>query len=119
MKRVRKPKTNLFDKVQESVRAIRRQTKLIPEVAVIFGTGLGDISKKIKLDAKMNYSAIPHFPVSTAESHAGNLLFRPRFSFKEKGGPLGSSKGCKQPSTAKQAALLEMPGLILQTFNRI
>jgi len=75
MKRIRKLSSDLFKKIQDSVRTIRRRTKWVPEIAIIFGTGLGDISRKIHIDAKIAYQHLPHFPISTAESHAGNLIF--------------------------------------------
>ncbi len=75
MKRFKKSNTDLFDKMRESAAFIRTKTKLVPEIAIILGTGLGNIAKKIKKEAEIEYAKIPHFPVSTVESHAGKLLF--------------------------------------------
>ncbi|MBI3306892.1 MAG: purine-nucleoside phosphorylase [Candidatus Omnitrophica bacterium] len=74
MKRIKKTKTSLLSNVQDAVRFIRRKTDWVPEIAVILGTGLGNFAKKIKLEAAVDYNIIPHFPVSTVESHAGKLL---------------------------------------------
>jgi len=46
-----------------------------PEVAIILGTGLGGLVAEIKVQAELPYKDIPHFPVSTVESHAGKLIF--------------------------------------------
>jgi purine-nucleoside phosphorylase len=47
----------------------------IPKVGIILGTGLGGLVKDVKVKYKLDYKQIPHFPVSTVESHHGNLLF--------------------------------------------
>ena len=45
-----------------------------PKAGIILGTGLGGFAEEIKVEASIPYSEIPHFPVSTVESHAGRLL---------------------------------------------
>jgi purine-nucleoside phosphorylase len=44
-------------------------------VGIILGTGLGNLTKKISIAASLPYGEIPHFPLSTVESHAGRLIF--------------------------------------------
>ena len=46
-----------------------------PEYLVILGTGLGQLADEIDVIIAINYDCIPHFPVSTVESHHGRLLF--------------------------------------------
>jgi purine-nucleoside phosphorylase len=46
-----------------------------PEIGIILGTGLGGLVKDLNTKLKINYKKIPHFPVSTVESHHGNLIF--------------------------------------------
>jgi len=41
---------------------------------VILGTGLGSVAEQIKVEAALDYSAIPHFPQSTSVGHAGRLV---------------------------------------------
>lgn len=67
-------KAQVYEKIQEAVQAIRKHTPLIPEVAVILGTGLGNLSKKVQNPVAISYGDIPHFPVSTVESHTGQLV---------------------------------------------
>ncbi|HXV27420.1 MAG TPA: purine-nucleoside phosphorylase, partial [bacterium] len=73
--RVKEPSADLFERVQESLNVIRPLAKDVPEILIILGTGLGDLSKKIKAQVKIPYEKIPNFPLTTAESHAGNLVF--------------------------------------------
>ena len=46
----------------------------IPQVAVILGTGLGNLAEDIDTSDSIPYDEIPNFPVSTVESHTGRLL---------------------------------------------
>jgi purine-nucleoside phosphorylase len=75
MKRFKKSKTDLLNQMRESAAFIKSKTKIVPEIAIILGTGLGNLAKKIKKETEIDYAEIPHFPVSTVESHAGKLLF--------------------------------------------
>ncbi|NVO31971.1 purine-nucleoside phosphorylase [Hymenobacter lapidiphilus] len=45
-----------------------------PEAGIILGTGLGALANEIEVAHRFSYADIPHFPVSTVESHAGELL---------------------------------------------
>ncbi len=65
----------LYEEIQEAVDAVRAQTSLQPEVAIILGTGLGQLAAEIKVEHEIAYPRIPHFVSSTVESHSGKLLF--------------------------------------------
>ena len=39
------------------------------------GTGLGALVNEIEIQYSLPYDEIPHFPVSTVESHSGKLIF--------------------------------------------
>jgi purine-nucleoside phosphorylase len=45
-----------------------------PEVAVLTGTGLGRITGALSTEAVIDYARIPHFPLSTVQSHHGRLV---------------------------------------------
>ncbi len=47
---------------------------MVPEVAVILGTGLGALADEIQADATIAYPDIPGFRAPTVETHAGRLL---------------------------------------------
>jgi purine-nucleoside phosphorylase len=49
-------------------------TKFVPEIAIILGTGLGALGEAISVHASIDYADIPGFPLSTVESHHGRLL---------------------------------------------
>lgn len=66
--------TDLYDRVQEAAAVVRQRSSLVPEVAVILGTGLGGLVKEIQAETTIPYEQIPGFPLSTVESHAGRLI---------------------------------------------
>ncbi len=61
-------------RLQEAVDGIRGRSRLAPEVAVILGTGLGALAHDIEVETVISYEEIPHFPLSTVETHRGRLL---------------------------------------------
>jgi len=66
--------TGLKKSIGEAVQFIQGKTKLVPQIGIILGTGLGSLAEGIKVDAKISYEEIPHFPISTVESHTGRLI---------------------------------------------
>ncbi len=65
----------LYDQLQETLDFLRKQTDFVPEMGLILGTGLGDLATHIETELAIPYSEIPHFPVSTVQSHSGKLIF--------------------------------------------
>jgi purine-nucleoside phosphorylase len=63
----------LKKQVQEATEFIRSKTDLTPQVGIILGTGMGELANAVTKSVVISYKEIPHFPVSTVESHAGNL----------------------------------------------
>lgn len=45
------------------------------DAGIVLGTGLSNFLEHIKAFRSIPYSEIPHFPVSTVESHKGNLVY--------------------------------------------
>ena len=64
----------LWDEIQEARAWLGSRWSGTPRVGLILGTGLGGLATKIKIDIAIPYTEIPHFPHSTAPSHAGKLL---------------------------------------------
>lgn len=60
---------------EEAMAAIRMHTQATPPVGIILGTGLGGLVDDIDIEVTIPYDALPHFPISTVESHHGNLIF--------------------------------------------
>jgi purine-nucleoside phosphorylase len=67
--------TELREQIREAVEFIRIRTRLKPEIGIILGTGLGGLAKEIRKESVIDYEEIPHFPISTVESHHGKLIF--------------------------------------------
>jgi purine-nucleoside phosphorylase len=65
---------HIYDQIQESLQFIRSQWSGTAKVGIVLGTGLGNLAKQIKADVTFSYADIPHFPCSTVETHAGNLV---------------------------------------------
>ena len=67
--------TDLRKQMKEALRVIRKHTAMKPEIGIILGTGLGGLVKEIEVETVLAYEDIPHFPISTVESHHGKLIF--------------------------------------------
>jgi purine-nucleoside phosphorylase len=66
--------SELIKKINESLAVIREKTDAEFPVGIILGTGLGGLVSEIQIEHEINYSDIPHFPLSTVESHSGKLI---------------------------------------------
>lgn len=62
-------------KRDEAVKFIRSKTGFKPDVLIVLGTGLGKLAEQMNTELSIPYEDIPHFPVSTVESHSGRLRF--------------------------------------------
>jgi len=62
-------------KRDEALQYIEQQTDLRPHYLIILGTGLAKLADQMEIKDQISYEDIPHFPVSTVESHEGRLLF--------------------------------------------
>ena len=60
--------------MQEAASFIKSKSRTAPRIGIILGTGLGRLADAIETEAVIPYETIPHFPVSTVESHAGKLI---------------------------------------------
>lgn len=65
----------MLEQFKESVAYIQSRTNVTPTIGIILGTGLGGLVKEIDVIDEISYGDIPHFPVSTVESHSGKLIF--------------------------------------------
>jgi len=64
----------LFDQIQEAAAAVRARWTGQPRAGIILGTGLGQLAHDIQAQAVIPYDQIPHFPISTAPTHKGQLV---------------------------------------------
>lgn len=61
--------------IQEATAYLQSKVAFQPEIGIILGTGLGGFIQDIDIKHTIDYKDIPHFPVSTVESHSGKLIF--------------------------------------------
>lgn len=66
--------TELRHQIDEALKYIRKHTELKPEVGIVLGTGLGDLVEEIDTQTEFSYENIPHFPISTVETHTGKFI---------------------------------------------
>lgn len=67
--------SNLKQKIEETLSVIQKHTKDNYPIGIILGTGLGGLVKEINVSHQIDYCDLPHFPLSTVESHHGKLIF--------------------------------------------
>lgn len=66
----------MIEKIKEASHFLETQTQNFqPEFGIILGTGLGGLIANIDIKYSIEYDDIPHFPISTVESHHGKLIF--------------------------------------------
>ena len=53
---------------------IKSVTDFEPEIAIVLGSGLGELANETTAIAKIEYKDIPDMPVSTAPSHKGQFV---------------------------------------------
>jgi purine-nucleoside phosphorylase len=64
----------MLETLKETVSWLKPQIPENTKIAVILGTGLGDLANHITNKKEISYEKIPNFPVSTVEGHSGNLI---------------------------------------------
>lgn len=65
---------NLAEQLNETAAYINTKYNEQPVIGVVLGSGLGNFIDEIQVDAEINYSDLPHFPVSTVKGHSGKLI---------------------------------------------
>lgn len=61
--------------IQDAVSFIHQVNPSPVSIGIILGTGLGSLGNQIETECEIDYKDIPHFPLSTVESHSGKLIF--------------------------------------------
>ncbi len=64
----------IMARYREAADYITSRITTIPTTAIVLGTGLSRIARKIEDPVILPYSTIPHFAESTADGHPGNLV---------------------------------------------
>jgi purine-nucleoside phosphorylase len=68
------PLLHTLEAAEASASAVRERFARRPDAAIVLGTGLGALGREIDVETTIEYRDIPHFPLSTVESHSGRLL---------------------------------------------
>jgi len=58
----------------ETVEFISAKLKQAPYIGFLTGTGLSESAESMAIDTLIDYKDIPHFPLSTVQTHTGRLL---------------------------------------------
>lgn len=61
--------------IDKAVKYIKEKVNFVPEIAVILGSGLGNLADGIENPVYVDYKEIEGFPVSTAPGHNGRFIF--------------------------------------------
>ena len=64
----------ILEKIEESIKSIKKYCETKPKIAIILGTGLGGLAEDIQESVIIPYNKIKNFPVSTVHGHSGNLV---------------------------------------------
>ncbi|AVF25699.1 purine nucleoside phosphorylase 1 [Paenibacillus larvae subsp. larvae] len=100
------------NKIQEAAQFIEEKIGFNPQIGLILGSGLGVLADLIE-DAKViAYQDIPHFPVSTVEGHAGELV-----AGKIKGKNVIMMKGRFHPYEGYDLAKVSFPVRVLKQLG--
>ena len=65
----------MYKKVQETASWLKERMTTNPKIAIILGSGLGELAAEISDAVEIPYADIPNFPISTVEGHSGKLIF--------------------------------------------
>jgi purine-nucleoside phosphorylase len=65
----------MLGSIKETANYLKDRMTSSPEIAIILGTGLGELANDIVVELEIPYSEIPNFPVSTVQGHSGKLIF--------------------------------------------
>ncbi len=63
-----------YSRAGEAAEFIRKKIKVQPAIALVLGSGLGGFADELADKIVIPYSQIPHFPMTSAIGHAGNLV---------------------------------------------
>jgi purine-nucleoside phosphorylase len=63
-----------YDEVSAAASVVRNRIGVVPETAIVLGSGLGDFAERVSDATVVSYGDIPHWPPSHVVGHAGKLV---------------------------------------------
>lgn len=70
-----KEEDQYFKKVEDTYLFLKERVPFPPDIVITLGTGLSSLGEKIEKISVFPYKDIPNFPISTVETHKGELIF--------------------------------------------
>jgi purine-nucleoside phosphorylase len=61
-------------RLAQTIDFIKGRIKMAPYIGLLTGTGLGESAESMAIDTVIHYKDIPHFPLSTVQTHIGRML---------------------------------------------
>lgn len=61
--------------IESAVKYIKTKIDYVPDIAVVLGSGLGNLADAVENPVYVDYKDIEGFPVSTAPGHKGRFIF--------------------------------------------
>ncbi|MGM9827489.1 MAG: purine-nucleoside phosphorylase [Muribaculaceae bacterium] len=65
----------MLEKIKQTADFLKSQVAEMPKIAIILGSGLGNLVDHMTDKKVIPYKEIPNFPVSTVAGHSGNFVF--------------------------------------------
>lgn len=65
----------MIKNITETVEYLKEKGFENPEIGIILGTGLGQLTNEIDIIKEVSYNHIPNFPTATVEFHKGKLIY--------------------------------------------
>ena len=66
---------NSEEKLLHCFKNLKERIPYIPKIALVLGSGLGDLADELQVDVVIPYASIRNFPLSTAPGHRGAFVF--------------------------------------------
>ena len=65
----------LYERVKKCLECVREKTDFVPQIALVLGSGLGELADQIEVKTVIDYTEIEGFPKSTVTGHKGRFVF--------------------------------------------
>lgn len=65
----------VYEKLLRCTECVKNKVHMVPGVALVLGSGLGDYAENIRVETEISYQDIEGFPISTVPGHDGRFIF--------------------------------------------
>jgi purine-nucleoside phosphorylase len=65
----------LYERIHTTASFIKQKIKTVPQIGIILGSGVGEVTDIAEDAVEISYADIPNFNVSTVAGHAGKFVF--------------------------------------------